>query len=141
MIQFNNIDTSYTIKEKKMLKDWIKYALKKEAFTCSFININICSDKYLLDLNISALQHDYYTDIITFELNDKGEPIEGDLYISIDRIKENAKTEKVTVDKELRRVIIHGVLHLCGYKDKTKQESLTIRGKENYYLKEIESFT
>ena len=137
MIQFNNIDTPYTIKEKKKLKSWIEYTIKKEAFTYSFININICSDKYLLDLNISALQHDYYTDIITFELNEKDEPIEGDLYISIDRVRENAKTEKVTTEEELRRVIIHGVLHLCGYKDKTKKENLAIREKENYYLNKV----
>lgn len=141
MIQFNNIDTTYTVKQKKKLKSWIEDTIRKEAFSYSFININICSDKYLLKLNVSALQHDYYTDIITFELNNKNEPIEGDLYISIDRVKENAKTESVHTDEELKRVIIHGVLHLCGYKDKTKKESLIIREKENYYLKAIESFT
>lgn len=137
MIQFNNIDNSYKVKEKRKLKSWIEYTIKKEAYDYSFISINICSDKYLLELNISALQHDYYTDIITFELNEKGEPIEGDLYISIDRVRENAKTEKVNTEKELRRVIIHGILHLCGYKDKTKKESLTIREKENYYLNKM----
>ncbi len=137
MIQFNNIDTTYIVKEKKKLKSWIEHTIKKEMFDYSFVNINICTDKYLLELNIRALQHDYYTDIITFELNEKGEPIEGDLYISIDRVKENAKIEKVSTEKELRRVVIHGILHLCGYKDKTKKESLTIREKENYYLNKV----
>jgi rRNA maturation RNase YbeY len=100
----------------------------------NFISFNFCSDKYILELNNSSLKHNYYTDIITFELNQKNEEIEGDIYISIDRVKENAKVLNESIINELHRVIIHGVLHLCGYKDKSSKESKMMRNKENYYL-------
>ena len=85
-------------------------------------------------MNIKSLNHDYYTDIITFQLNDLADPIEGDIYISIDRIKENAKLLGLNIDAELKRVLIHGVLNLCGYKDKDKKDKLLMTKKENYYL-------
>jgi len=134
MISFNNIDIGFRIKDKLKLKRWILKSIEEEEKAVDFISFNFCSDKYILKLNNNALSHNYYTDIITFELNNKNENIEGDIYISIDRVKENAKFLKESFVNELHRVIIHGVLHLCGYKDKSSRNSKTMREKENYYL-------
>jgi rRNA maturation RNase YbeY len=135
MISYNNIDNSFILKNKKKLKEWILESVEEEGKSLNFISFNFCSDNYILELNKSALSHNYYTDIITFELNEKNESIEGDIYISIDRVKDNAKLLNETFLNELNRVIIHGVLHLCGYKDKSSKESKMMREKENYYLK------
>ncbi len=137
MIYYNNIDNKYIIKEKRKLSNWIKLCISEEGKTIDNIAFNLCSDEYILQLNNEALQHDYYTDIITFELNEKDEPIEGDIYISIDRVKDNAITLHIPFKNELHRVLIHGVLHLCGYKDKSKKEELLMREKENYYLNKL----
>jgi rRNA maturation RNase YbeY len=134
MILYNNIDIKYTLKDKKKIKRWILKSLEEEKKGVNFISFNFCSDNYILELNNSSLKHNYYTDIITFELNQKNEEIEGDIYISIDRVKENAKVLNESIINELHRVIIHGVLHLCGYKDKSSKESKMMRNKENYYL-------
>ena len=134
MIKFNNIDVSYKMKNILLTKKWIQEAIKEEEKIFDYIFINLCSDQYLLDMNIKSLNHDSYTDIITFQLNDLADPIEGDIYISIDRIKENAKLLGLNIDTELKRVLIHGVLHLCGYKDKNKKDKLLMTNKENYYL-------
>jgi len=134
MISFNNIDIGFRIKDKLKLKRWILKSIEEDQKAVDFISFNFCSDKYILKLNNNALNHNYYTDIITFELNNKNENIEGDIYISIDRVKENAKFLKESFVNELHRVIIHGVLHLCGYKDKSSRNSKTMREKENYYL-------
>jgi probable rRNA maturation factor len=137
MIYYNNIDSKYIIKEKRKISNWIKSCISEEGKIIDNISFNLCSDQYILRLNNEALQHDYYTDIITFELNEKDEPIEGDIYISIDRVKDNAKTLDIPFITELHRVLIHGVLHLCGYKDKSKKEELLMREKENYYLNKL----
>lgn len=137
MIYYNNIDNKYIIKEKRKINSWIKLCIAEEGKEINTISFNLCSDKYILQLNNEALQHDYYTDIITFELNEKNEPIEGDIYISIDRVKDNAKTLEIPFITELQRVLIHGVLHLCGYKDKSTKEEKQMREKENYYLNKI----
>ena len=134
MIKFNNIDVSYKMKNILLTKKWIQETIKEEEKIFNYIFVNLCSDQYLLDMNIKSLNHDYYTDIITFQLNDLADPIEGDIYISIDRIKENAKLLGLNIDAELKRVLIHGVLHLCGYKDKNKKDKLLMTNKENYYL-------
>lgn len=134
MISYNNIDNSFILKDKKKIKEWIIKSVEEEGETLNFISFNFCSDNYILKLNNSALNHNYYTDIITFELSEKNESIEGDIYISIDRVKDNAKLLKESFINELHRVIIHGVLHLCGYKDKSSKESKMMREKENYYL-------
>ena len=95
-----------------------------------------CSDKYLIDINYRFLNHDYYTDIITFNLSEhKG--TKGEIYISLDRVKENAELNKVPFNEESARVILHGALHLCGYKDKKKTEITIMRQKEEHYLKFI----
>jgi probable rRNA maturation factor len=134
MIVFNNIDHKYTLKQIAATRQWLINSITQEGKEIAYIGINFCSDVYLLNLNIKALKHNYYTDIITFELNSKNEPIEGDIYISIDRVKENAKGLGVPMGEELLRVMIHGILHLCGYGDRTKTEQKKMREKENYYL-------
>lgn len=137
MIYYNNIDNKYIIKEKRKITSWIKLCINEEGKKMNTISFNLCSDEYILQLNNEALQHDYYTDIITFELNEKNEPIEGDIYISIDRVKDNAKSLNIPFLSELQRVLIHGILHLCGYKDKNAKEEKQMRAKENYYLNKI----
>ncbi len=134
MISYNNIDNNFRIKDKIKIKKWILKSIETEKKNVNFISFNFCSDGFILELNNNALKHNYYTDIITFELNNKNENIEGDIYISVDRVKENAKILKESFTDELHRVIIHGVLHLCGYKDKSSKESKKMREKENYYL-------
>ncbi len=134
MISYNNIDNNFRIKNKIKIKKWILKSIEAEKKNVNFISFNFCSDDFILELNNNALKHNYYTDIITFELNNKNENIEGDIYISVDRVKENAKILKESFTDELHRVIIHGVLHLCGYKDKSSKESKKMREKENYYL-------
>jgi len=115
----------------------IKILLNKIAsdhkLTISEIEINLINDNQLLEINQSALQHDYYTDIITFDYSE-GQIIRGDIYISIDRIKENAKTYNNSSFEELLRVMCHGVLHLCGYKDKSKTDKEQMTKMENKYL-------
>jgi rRNA maturation RNase YbeY len=97
------------------------------------ITIIFCSDDYLLSVNRTYLNHDYYTDIVTFDYSENT-VVSGDLFISIDRVKENANTYSISFDNELKRVVYHGILHLCGYKDKTELEEKEMREKENYYL-------
>ena len=111
----------------------ISYLIDNEGFIEKDITIVLCSDSHLLKMNKEHLNHDYFTDIITFSYNIKNE-ISGDLFISVDRIKENAERFDVSFDKELERVIYHGVLHLCGYNDKTDIEIQKMREKEKYYL-------
>ena len=107
---------------------------KQENVPCNIINYIFCSDEYLLQINQSALNHDYYTDIITFPLSDKGQPIDAEIYISIDRVKENAPIHNTTFKQEIARVVAHGALHLCGYKDKAKKDVEIMREKEEVYI-------
>lgn len=111
----------------------ISYIIDNEGFTKENIVIVFCSDSFLLDLNKKHLNHDYFTDIITFSYTTL-DRISGDLFISVDRVKENALKEGVFFERELERVVYHGVLHLCGYNDKTPEEIKEMRSKENYYL-------
>lgn len=134
LISFNNIDVKTKIEGKKSIATWLSNVIETEGRQLGFISISFCSDEHLLEINKDALKHDYYTDVITFQLNERNESLEGDLYISIDRVKDNAKVLKIKWGDELKRVMVHGVLHLCGYKDKTKKESELMRKKENEYL-------
>lgn len=111
----------------------ISYIIDNEGFTKENIVIVFCSDSFLLDLNKKHLNHDYFTDIITFSYTTL-DRISGDLFISVDRVKENALKEGVFFERELERVVYHGVLHLCGYNDETSEEIKEMRSKENYYL-------
>jgi len=117
----------------RQLKLFIKSLIEAEGFLPGDIAIVLCSDDYLLKVNQDFLNHDYFTDIITFDYCEDG-IVNGDLLISLDRVSENSELEKTTVKDELHRVIFHGVLHLCGYKDKTKKDIELMRFKESYYL-------
>jgi rRNA maturation RNase YbeY len=123
------------LKHRGKLKTFINFLLNEEGFQAKDISIIFCSDEYLLDLNKQHLNHDYFTDIITFDLTPKNnKETTGELYISIDRVKHNAKDYNTTVVNELHRVIFHGILHLCGYKDKSKNDIKLMREKEAHYL-------
>jgi rRNA maturation RNase YbeY len=124
------------LKNKTALKNFLKQLADKEKKEFNELNFIFCSDEELLDINKRFLNHDYYTDIITFNLSTtKKEPITGEVYISIDRIKDNALTFKTTTERELHRIIFHGLLHLCGYNDKTPPQKSTMTKRENHYLK------
>jgi probable rRNA maturation factor len=116
------------------LKNYLKGLIISEGFIPGDLSLVFCTDEYLLKVNQDYLQHDYYTDIITFDYCENGK-IQGDLVISLDRVLENSLTEKTRFEEELYRVIFHGTLHLCGYKDKAKNDILLMRSKEAQYLK------
>lgn len=115
----------------------MKFLVLNEFYTPGDISVIFCSDKYLLEINKEYLNHDYYTDIVTFNYV-KDSIISGDLFISIDRVRENAETFSSKFVVELYRVVFHGVLHLIGYKDKTEAEQKQMRNKEDYYLGEVD---
>ena len=127
-------ETPVTLKDRTGIKKLIASVFRKEGKKLGSLNYIFCTDKRLLKINQDFLKHDYYTDIITFELSPKGLPIEGEIYISVDRVKENAITEETSFKQELLRVILHGALHLSGYKDKTAAQVKLIRQKEEFYL-------
>ncbi|MCZ2223574.1 MAG: rRNA maturation RNase YbeY [Chitinophagales bacterium] len=136
-VMFRSADRKLIYSGKSNLKLFVENLFKKEKISLKSICYIFCSDEFLLNINQQFLQHDYYTDIITFCLSEKEEPIEAEAYISVDRVKENAKTNNVSYKRELERVIFHGALHLCGYKDKKKVEIKQMREKENYYLNQL----
>lgn len=153
-VTFHNADVKFTLKNTKELKDFIHQHINTFAPQHIRLSFVFCSDEYLLNINRQFLNHDYYTDIITFPLNETEETLEGEIYISIDRVKENAEKygrEKSgighrTSDKkdvylpELQRVIFHGVLHLLGYKDKTKLQKEQMRKMEDLWLRRFKKF-
>ena len=126
-------DVKANLANRTRLKKYIGSISKKEGKKLKSLNCIFCSDKDLLDLNRKYLEHNFYTDIITFDLSGTG-AVQAEIYISIDRVRENARKLDVSFKSELHRVIFHGVLHLCGYKDKTKAEKKNIRSKEDHYL-------
>ena len=134
-VNFQKADSFLSLPAKTELKLFIENLFKKEKTSLATINYIFCTDKYLLSINQQFLNHDYYTDIITFGLHDKGTPVVAEVYISVDRVKDNAKTHGVTFTNEMLRVLFHGALHLCGYKDKRKADILMMRAKEDAYLK------
>jgi rRNA maturation RNase YbeY len=134
-ISFNKADKPITLANRAALKIFLEKQLKKEGIKIEYLQYVFCSDNYLLGINKQFLNHDYYTDIISFDLSEtKGELI-GDIYISVDRVKENAKTHKTTQGNELLRVIFHGALHFCGYKDKKPADVKLMRSMEEKWLK------
>ena len=134
-ISFNKADKNATLGNRLALKAFIEKALKKEGMTIESLQYIFCSDKFLLDINKSYLKHDYYTDIISFDLSEIKGKLIGEVYISIDRVKDNAKTHKTILNEELLRVIVHGALHFCGYKDKKPADAKEMRAQENKWLK------
>lgn len=133
-IQFHTADQGILLPGKTILKTLLSDLFRKEGRQLADLSIVFCSDEYLLELNRQFLQHDYYTDILTFLMSERGAPVEGELYISVDRVRDNARALRVPALQELRRVILHGALHLCGYKDKLKKDQALIRQKEDRYL-------
>lgn len=133
-IIFFEEDIVYSIRNSISVKQWIKNTIEQEGYKLNTITYIFCSDQYLHKINVEYLAHDTYTDIITFDNTEIASEIEGDIFISIERIRENAKKYQTTFEEELHRVMIHGVLHLVGYMDKTQKEKETMRNKENYYL-------
>lgn len=134
-IYFYSADTQINAKSKTGYKNLVKHVFASERYALKKLSIIFCSDDYLLGLNRDFLNHDFYTDILTFILSEIDEPVEGEIYISTDRIKENAKVFNVPYQNELLRVMIHGALHLCGYEDSSKAAKKSMREKENFYLK------
>lgn len=135
-VYFHNEDVKLEVNSSE-LSIWIKNAVNSLGYTVGDLNVIFCSDEHLKEINIKYLNHDYYTDIITFDYSKKT-LINGDLFISTDRIKENSSINKVKFIVELYRVIIHGVLHLCGFNDKTSVEKKKIREKEDRFLSLID---
>lgn len=138
MIDFEFIDVEIPGFDSEFFVLSMNELIKSENYEMGEITVVFCKDEYLLDMNRTYLNHDYYTDIITFDYS-KDKIISGDLFISIDRVIENTSAFYVSFNHELSRVIYHGVLHLCGYKDKSDEDIITMRDKENYYLKKFVS--
>lgn len=136
-INFFTEDTSYTLKNKRAIKTWVTSAILEEGYVLQELNFILCSDEYLLRINQDYLNHDTYTDVITFDNAEVAKTIVGDIFISIERIKENAVTFKHTLAEELCRVMIHGTLHLLGYKDKGKAAKTLMTAKEDQYLSKL----
>jgi rRNA maturation RNase YbeY len=137
-IRFNYADRKLNCISKTTLKNMVLFIFKEEKVKLDTIDYIFCSDEYLLNINQQSLKHDYYTDIITFLLSDEGHPIIAEIYISVDRVKDNAQQLKQSFNKELARVIAHGALHLCGYKDKKKGDVAEMRAKEDYYTTNVQ---
>ena len=133
-IEFHAHEVSLTLKNRKRLKPFIQSIIKQETGKPASVSYIFCSDEYLLKINRQYLNHDYYTDIITFDLSESAGFIIGEVYISIDRVKENANMNESTFTNELHRVIFHGALHLSGQNDKSPEQAKQMRKKEDYYL-------
>ena len=134
-IQFFSEDIDFTVKDKQKIRTWIGETIKSEGFKrVGELSFVFCSDAYLLEINKQYLNHDTFTDIVTFDSSEDEDVIAGDIFISVERIRENASKFSVSQKDELNRVIIHGVLHLCGYYDKKKEDKALMTEKEDYYL-------
>jgi rRNA maturation RNase YbeY len=136
-IYLHSADKLANIKHKPLVKALIVELFKEEGTALEQLSYIFCSDTYLLQINQQFLNHNTLTDVITFPFSEKGEPVYGEVYLSVDRIKENAKTFRVEYQNELLRVMVHGALHLCGYTDKTKSRKAQMREREDYYLKQF----
>ena len=136
MISFN-YETDFELDNESAISNWISNTIFSEGFKLDEITYVFCNDEYLHKLNVEFLNHDTFTDIISFDYS-VGKLLQGDIFISIERVKENAKDFNEALDKELLRVIIHGILHYCGYKDKNEKDASVMREKENYYLSILE---
>lgn len=133
MISFYFEDTKFVFKQKTLTRKWLKLVAESEICRIGDISVIFCSDNYILDINQRYLSHDYFTDIITFDYR-KGDRLSGDLFISVDSVKENSVEYGTEFNDELNRVIVHGLLHIIGYDDHTEEQTREMRSKENYYL-------
>ena len=131
-IEFHTLN-EFNLPEPNNVRAWLSKVVDEEQKKINHLAYIFCDDKYLHKLNVQFLNHDTYTDVITFD-ESLGNQLSGEVYISVERVNENASSFGVRFDEELLRVMVHGLLHLCGYKDKTEEEALEMRRKENYYL-------
>ena len=134
MIYFSSEDVSFTVPFPIKTRRWLRSVITDRGFTLQQLNYVFCSDEFLLQMNKDYLDHDYYTDILTFDSSDEEGVVEGDIFISIDRAADNASQFGVSFESELRRLLVHGVLHLSGQLDKTEEEETEMRRLEDYYL-------
>ena len=132
--RFTSADRPFRFTNKTQLKSFVDEVFVKEQQNLERLVYVFCSDAFLLNINNTFLQHDYYTDIISFNLSEQPKQLIGEVYISIDRVKDNATQLKTGFYNEMIRVVLHGALHLCGYKDKTKSDIALMRSKEDHYL-------
>jgi probable rRNA maturation factor len=135
-IRFFTEDILFILRNKKLIRDWLEKCARKETNKPLLLNYIFCSDPYLKKINKKFLSHNYLTDIITFPSNNSKENLSGDIFISIDRVRDNARNYNENLTDELHRVMVHGLLHLCGYRDKTQKDISLMRKKENSYLKQ-----
>ena len=133
-IHYFSEDIDFHIQNPDNTSHWIKSVISDHSLLLKEINYIFCSDDYLLDINQTHLKHDFYTDIITFDHSESKNEIQADIFISVDRVKENASERKLSFDEELNRVMIHGILHLLGYNDHTDEEKSSMRRKEDACL-------
>lgn len=133
MISYYREDSDFVFKGRKFNNLWLRKVAESEIRRIGELSIIFCSDNYILDINMRYLQHDYFTDIITFDYCE-GNVLSGDLFISVDSVRENALHYGVEFEDELNRVMVHGLLHLIGYDDHTEDEQKVMRAKEDYYL-------
>lgn len=134
MIVFFNEDINFKFQGKNIFKAWLKKVAEKEGFKVKNLNYIFCSDNYLHKINMEYLDHDTYTDIITFDNSEDESIIEGDIFISIERVTENSQNLNTVFEDELKRVIVHGLLHLCGYDDHTPEDKTEMRRLESEYI-------
>lgn len=133
-VQFFYLDIQFTFRNRNRLKQFLPTLFKEYGKPAESLTFIFCTDDYLLKVNREFLQHDYYTDIITFNLAEARQPTQGEIYISIDRVADNARQHQSSFQKELHRVIFHGALHLCGFKDKTPTDQKRMRAGEDFWL-------
>jgi rRNA maturation RNase YbeY len=134
MIIFFNEDIDFKFQGKNNFKAWLKKVADKEGFKTKDLNYIFCSDEYLHKINVDYLDHDTFTDIITFDNSEDKSTLEGDIFVSIERVKENSQTLNTVFDEELKRVLVHGLLHLCGYDDHSVEDKAEMRRLENEYI-------
>jgi len=140
MICFFNEDIDFQLKKKTQIVKWLKDAIKNEGYKTATISIIFCSEAYLLNINKQFLNHDFYTDVITFDYSEKLK-LSGDIFIGIEMVRENAQNFHIPFEVELKRVMIHGILHLAKHDDQTIENQAIMREKENFYLNKFDSET
>tara|TARA_R110002072_G_scaffold129589_2_gene268165 strand:+ start:63 stop:485 length:423 start_codon:yes stop_codon:yes gene_type:complete len=133
LVSFYSEQTNFSVSNESQITDWLISVCQKEGKTLSEVSIILCSDDYLLEVNRKHLNHDYYTDVITFDYSEET-AISGDVFISVDRVQENAQSVGADMVDELHRIIVHGILHLLGYTDKTSSTKEEMTSKEDFYL-------
>ena len=136
MIRFFNEDVPYKLnrEQQQLTRQWLKRQAEGEGYAVGELNYIFCSDEYILQVNKDYLKHDYYTDIITFDQSEEEGILAGDIFISVERVNDNAGQLGVLPEQEMRRILVHGLLHLCGYGDKSAEEAIQMRAKEEEWL-------